>query len=615
MYSRRSDYNHRRQDGDRNSRRNREDYDDRRGERHDLHSSTSRDSYHKYTRDGHSSTDRASKSRHYSGSPKRLRSSDSANRDWSRRSPQRRRLSPSSWDVPVDQRRKNTEDKDNYRYRRDSSEKTYRASPSRSSWNQQLRYSPSHEDDVRYRKTSPYSRSVRHREEFPPKRQYEDFSDADSPDRYEAKRRHGSGQERTHSPDYSTKNQAEMRSTSTYDTYYESRASAQLNGSKEQYLKSDGTPQSAARPEEKSSKGFQRFLDILNKGVNVDVLNQIVSQSPKPQFDGRISSSSFVKVSDERWYSGSTEREQKGYADNSRWKESKGSLRSLSPQRDHGSASPNGNQVSVREGSFEAKSPSVEKITMTPEELQKHKQMQDVLQAIGMDLGIEELGQMSHRIQERLYGKRDNEGGNRFSRERSVEQPNPVRCRSRSPSTPSVTSPRQSCYSKRDTREEADMPQSGYSLELNQKSSLEDQGSVGNRASPMKIPPTPNAPTALPFNPIHSVKQLPPPSMPPFPPYPPSNSLPPSYPNVPPPPLPFLPPFGSGNFFPRNPHMLRTPAVPPPPLSQFGPLVPPHTQLLNPTSIHAQQAMNPVEKKKERLEKKKERPRFLQVIK
>lgn len=53
----------------------------------------------------------------------------------------------------------------------------------------------------------------------------------------------------------------------------------------------------------------------------------------------------------------------------------------------------------------------LDKMTLTPEEEHKHKQAQHVLQAIGMNIEFEELGQMSHRIQERLYGKKDSDRG------------------------------------------------------------------------------------------------------------------------------------------------------------------------------------------------------------
>ncbi|KAM4750398.1 uncharacterized protein FYW61_002289 isoform 1-T2 [Anableps anableps] len=648
MYSQGSGY--RRQDDDRNSRQKWDDYDDRREERHDFHSNSPWDSYYKYSSDGHSRTDRVSVNRDYSVSPKRLCSSDSVSRDWSRESPARC-LSPPGWDVSEVKRKKkekkNTfisppegklhsmrrhteEDDADYRYKQDSPQKTRRLSPASFSLNQQLRYSPSHEDDARYRKTSPYSRSRNQCEELPVKNQYEDFCDGDSSDGFEAsayqERRPRYSLERTHSPDDTTKIQAKRgdripnpSASGYYDDYYESRSTAPLNGSSGQSFKRDAPPQRAALPDDKSSKGFQRFLEVLNKGVNVDVLTQIVSQNPTPLCDGRIIPRSIVNVADQQWSPSCTERQQIQYKDNSYWNESKRSLRSPSPQPQRRSTSPDRNPVSVRESFFGSKSPSVEKTTMTPEDEQKRKQMQDVLQAIGVDLGFEELGQMSHRIQERLYGKRDNERGRRLSRERGVGQTFTEGRRSRSSSSRSSFSPQHQSFSRKrdsssDPRDEADVQQSEYRPELN-RSFQDGQTSEESKINSVKSIPALNV---LPLNTMPAVRQPPPalmPPMPPMPPYPPITHPPPSYPTVPPPPLPFPPPAGPGIFIPHVPPMLPHPPFPPPNvfpplLPQVRPPFPPHLQLWNPTNVNAQQSMNTT-----KISKTQERHRFLQVIK
>ncbi|XP_008405043.1 zinc finger protein 318-like [Poecilia reticulata] len=626
MYSQGSDYSYRRQDGDRNSRQKWDDYDDRREDRHDFCSNTPRASYYKYSSEGHGSTTRLSKSQDYSLSPKTLCSSDSVSREWSRKSPERRLLSPPGWDVPEVKRRRQTEEGDvDYRYKRDSPEKAHRLSPASFSRNQQIGYSSSHEDDARYRKMSPYSRSRSQREELPHKYQYKDFCDRDSSDRFEGSayqnRRPGYLLEKTLSPDDATKIQAKRReripnpSTSGYyDEYYESRTTVPLNGSSGQSFKSDAPPQRAALPDDKSSKGFQRFLEVLNKGVNVDVLTQIVSQSPTPQCDGPIIPRSFVKVADQQWSPSCIERQQKSYKDNSYWNESKGSLRSTSPLPHHRSASPDRNVVSVG-----SKSPSVEKTTMTPEDEQKRKQMQDVLQAIGVDLGLEELGQMSHRIQERLYGKRDNERGRRLSRERGVGQMFTEGRRSRSSSSSSSFSqPHQSFYTRRDSlsnpRDEADLQRSERSSELKRRIFEDGQSSEESQVSTVKSIPVLNVSSI----PIPAVRQPSPALMsliPPRLPYTPINHPPPSYLTGPPPPLPFPPPAGPGSFLPHVNPMLPHPPFPPPNvfpplLPQGRPSFPPNLQLSDPTNVDAQLAM-----KTKQISRTQGRPRFLQVIK
>ncbi|XP_071246680.1 myb-like protein X [Salvelinus alpinus] len=60
-----------------------------------------------------------------------------------------------------------------------------------------------------------------------------------------------------------------------------------------------------------------------------------------------------------------------------------------------------------RKGRLKSKSPPVEeKRKERPEDEQKYGQIQSLLQTIGPDLGVEELGRLNDRIQERLYGKK-----------------------------------------------------------------------------------------------------------------------------------------------------------------------------------------------------------------
>lgn len=235
-----------------------------------------------------------------------------------------------------------------------------------------------------------------------------------------------------------------------------------------QSFESDVTNQFAAVPEQKSStKGFQRFLDVLNKGVNVAMLTKIVNQNATEVDDPPQSPTSFMSTADRLWSPSCAGRQQENHQNTSHWSESEGSQRLASPHPRHRSFSPNGgalsDEKSLQRGEGEQSylssnsrsgSPSVmEKITLTPEDEHKHRQMQDVLQAIGLNLGFEELGQMSHRIQERLYGKKDSDRGHgRGSREwdtRRALSPTP---QSRSSSSRSSFSPStREYYKKKDS--------------------------------------------------------------------------------------------------------------------------------------------------------------------
>ncbi|XP_068177508.1 transcription factor Zelda-like [Antennarius striatus] len=162
-----------------------------------------------------------------------------------------------------------------------------------------------------------------------------------------------------------------------------------------------------------STRGFQRFLEVLNKGVNMSVLNKIMTQSPPPALDPPPSPAP-VLDSAEYLLSPSCPGGQQWMK--SHWNAGEGSPRRVSPQRRSFSPTPaprpdgkplqraDGAPASCSSSSSGGGTPS----TLTSGD--EHKHLQGVLQAIGLKLGSEELGQMSHRIQERLYGKRDDDG-------------------------------------------------------------------------------------------------------------------------------------------------------------------------------------------------------------
>ncbi|XP_023135727.2 cyclin-dependent kinase 12-like [Amphiprion ocellaris] len=453
MYSNRSEHrsehSHRRQYSDRSSRQW-DEYDDRREERREPH----RDSYHKYGGDGHSSTERTCRSREYSDSPKRLYSKDSLNRDRSRKSPVRRRMSSPIWDPSEKKGRRFTEDDESdYRYRGEPQEKSYWQSDSSSHAHvtKNFKDAPPQEEDFKYRKTPQDSKQRHRHEEFTYRQRHDDLTYRRSSgcykDRDGHERSRDRSQERTRSQDRSTKNYVKPRektdspsTSSHHEDYRQNKTRFFLNESSKQSFESDVSTQNAAVPEQKSTKGFQRFLDVLNKGVNVDVLTKIVTQTSAEVKDRTLSPSSFMNSADRPW-------RQQGNHQN-KWSESEGShRRTVSPQPHHRSLSPQRcppsddkpqQQSDGRQNCFKSRSrsPSVaEKMTLTPEDEHKHRQMQDVLQAIGMDLGFEELGQMSHRIQERLYGKKESDKVRKVSKESSTQQMYSPKCRSRSSSS------------------------------------------------------------------------------------------------------------------------------------------------------------------------------------
>lgn len=198
MHSNWSEYSHRRQYSDKRSRQwdDSKEWEDGR----EPHRDNPRDSYQKYRGDGHSNTDRMCRSREYS--------KDSLSRDWSRKSPPRRRMSPPVSDGAEKKWRRFAEDSD-YRYRHESPEKTHRLSPEGFSYeykSKDFKYAP-HEEEFKNRETSVDSRPKPWHTEFS-YRKHDDDDDINDrgfsgiyQDRDDHKRRHDCSQEKARSPD------------------------------------------------------------------------------------------------------------------------------------------------------------------------------------------------------------------------------------------------------------------------------------------------------------------------------------------------------------------------------------------------------------------------------
>lgn len=465
MYPNRSEHSHGRQYSDRSSRQW-DCYDDRREDRRETHRDSQWSSHHKYDGNDHRSTERTSRTREYSDSPKRPYS-----KDWGRKSPVRRRTSSPDWGASEKKRQRYAEDKeDDYRYRRVSEDKSSRWSPdsfSRSHRTKDYKQTPPHEEDFKYKKTTPDSRHRYRHEEFDYRQQKDDLNLRRSSGYYE------DGKSNQRSWDHSSERpRSQDRSAKSYPTSRERNHSSY----QEDHCHSsehEANHHSAAVPGQRSTKGFQRFLDVLNKGVDVAMLTKIVTQTPED--GGAQSTTSFMNNANRPWSPSSAERRRETHQNTNTWYESKGSQSLASPPPRHRSRSPNGcslsNEKSLQRWDGErSKSPLVlERVRLTPEDDHKQKHVQDVLQAIGIDLGFEELGQMSHRIQERLYGKKENDVSHqrRGSKEKDTWRVLSPRLQSSSSSSRSSFSPSpQEYYGTKDSysaqRDEAAPQQAAY---------------------------------------------------------------------------------------------------------------------------------------------------------
>ncbi|KAK5866570.1 hypothetical protein PBY51_020753 [Eleginops maclovinus] len=565
MKSNRSQYSNRKQYSDRNSRQW-DDYEDKWEERREPQRDKPKDSYQKYGGNGNGSKERTSRSTEFSDSPKMPYRKDTSNREWSEKSSARRGMS--SPDRGAEKKRRMfTEDDKDYRYRREPEDKTP-DSFSRAHVKKDFKRTPSLEEDFINRKTLQEPRQRYRHEESSFRKHHDDCRQSSGyyNDRDDRERSRDSSQERTRSQDPSTKSYAAPRERNdSLSTHHEDYRQTRfpLNGSSGQSFESDVTTHSAAVPV-KSAMGFQRFLEVLNKGVNVDTLTQIVTRSSPEQDDQPQSPTSFTNT-DNPWSAGYAARQQESH-----WSESKGPQRQASPLPPHQSFSPKrhlqSDLKSLQRGessnSRSRSPPVVEKLTLTPEEEHKHRQMQDVLLAIGMDLGSEELGQMSHRIQERLYGKKDTDGRphRRASRERETKRAVSPRQQDRSSSSSrSSFSPslreyynQKDLYSAQRDQTEADQVQGPEAADYGQNSS----SSALQQSEKCLTYSQESTAARQPF-PQNSAYTYPPPT-PIMPMYPPVNSSPLPY-TLPP----NMPLFRPGLFMSSPPPFFPYPSVPP----------------------------------------------------
>ncbi|XP_071361076.1 uncharacterized protein DDB_G0287625-like [Trachinotus anak] len=650
MYSNRSEcQSHRRQYSDRGSRQ-REDYDDRQEERHGPHRDILRDSFHKYGGDGHSSTERTNRSREHSNSPKRRCSKDSVSRDWSRKSPLRSSMSSPDWGAAERKRRRFTEDDgDDYRYRREHEDKTYRHSPDSFSHlhvPKDFKHRLSQEEDFKFRKTFQDSRHRHRHEEFTFRQQHDNYGLMSG--YYKDSHRHDKSwdrsEERTRSQERFIKSCGKQRErddspSKDHEDHRQNRTRFPLNESGGQSFESDVINQSPTVPGQKSTRGFQRFLDVLNKGVNVATLTKIVTQTSPEVGDRPRSPGSFMNTADYLWSPGSAEKQQGSNQNNRHWNESEGSYSLTSPLLHHRSFSPqrcsSSDEKSLQRSdggqsyySLNSKSMSpsvVGKITLTPEDEHKHRQMQDVLQAIGMDLGSEEVGQMTHRIQERLYGKKDSDQSRhrRGSRDRDTKRRfSPSRqSRSSSSSRSNFSSLTRDNYMKKDScsarRDETEVDQvqihqvveygqNGSSSSLQDSENCETNSQESTAASQTVSP-----------NSTYNLSE--PPLTPLMPTYPSVNCSPLPYPALSPALPPNMPHVGPSLFLPRLSPFLPYPHIPPlniipAVLAQTRHLLPqnisnPQSPLFNLPDLNPIQPPNTTQKSKTQ-----QRPRCLQVI-
>ncbi|XP_029595599.1 uncharacterized protein LOC115178516 isoform X1 [Salmo trutta] len=136
-------------------------------------------------------------------------------------------------------------------------------------------------------------------------------------------------------------------------------------------------PVHSLRTQEKdiAATGFQRFLNVLNEGVDINKLSKIVNNK-----------NGLLIVGEE--------------------------LPQVWPTLPEGHV----------DSSSRSKSSPVEEKKVRLEDEQRYEQMQTLLEIVGLDLGVEELGQLTDRTNDRLYGKMGDLKRKEFKNEKGKEK-------------------------------------------------------------------------------------------------------------------------------------------------------------------------------------------------
>ncbi|XP_061130287.1 uncharacterized protein LOC133151352 isoform X3 [Syngnathus typhle] len=519
MHSKQPKYGQRQLHCDRD-RKWRDDYNDRQEDRHEYCRDVQWDSYHSHFQTGPGRTERSNRSTDYRDPPQKLYSKDSPVRDGDTGSPARGRLSSPDRRVAEKKRRWFTGDsRDDSSYRCEPDGKKYRRLPD--SFSKDFKHQLTQEVDFKYRPSMQDSQS-RHRREVSTSRYHQAYNSSHrqpstyNKERDDHERNHSYSLERKLSREDSKKRHIRSRerknSSPTDPIDHRQNQARDLDESKRQSFEHVTKP-SQDVPEKKNSNGFQRFLDVLNKGVDVDMLNQIVIQNPADDCGKSPPAALSHNVVDHSYIPG----EQVGQQNVNKCNEEnfgEERHRLHFPQHCLESISP------IRRSPYDATSvqrsdetqgcmgsgipPVVEKKSLAPEDEHKHQQIQEVLQAIGVDLGPEELGQMSHRINERLYGKRGSDCSYQSTerRERITRSAHSSRRRSRSSSSSSSSASRSkpSCNDSSVCRDSYGA-QSNFKVEQvrvpNNSRSLLDHQKCETQATAFPNTPTTLRPTML----------------------------------------------------------------------------------------------------------------------
>lgn len=169
----------------------------------------------------------------------------------------------------------------------------------------------------------------------------------------------------------------------------------------------DAGPDPVTRPsadESSINQGFQRFLSVLNKGVDLDLLSRIVNDDSEdiPPADNLLKSEP-PTVAATPYLPPSNESQPLNIKDENKNESGCHIFGSRSRSR-----SPPAVKKQKREGE--------EKATVN----EQHEQLQNILKTLGLSLGVDEMSGLANRTHERLYGTKHESTDNQREGERQT---------------------------------------------------------------------------------------------------------------------------------------------------------------------------------------------------
>ncbi|XP_056229039.1 uncharacterized protein LOC130167094 isoform X1 [Seriola aureovittata] len=174
---------------------------------------------------------------------------------------------------------------------------------------------------------------------------------------------------------------------------------------------------SAAIQENNDNKGFQRFLSVLNKGVDIDLLSRIVNDDSEDLALGEeLLDIQPPPVENKSEPGESQQSNSEASMPGHSWTDG-GERKTDPPSRERSQnerlSLPGGEDMNDRRdssfgSSIRSKSPLAvkKKEEEQPKVDEQHEHLQNILKTLGLSLEVEEMSRLADRTQERLYGKK-----------------------------------------------------------------------------------------------------------------------------------------------------------------------------------------------------------------